>query len=69
MVALERLFKSLEHSLEKSKEKNEKGWQPVVIDLVEKERLDGLDRDKYHLVTDLDATGGFVPLDWWLDER
>ena len=69
VVALERLFKSLEHSLEKSKEKNEKGWQPVVIDLVEKERLDGLDRDKYHLVTDLDATGGFVPLDWWLDER
>ncbi len=68
-VALELLLSSLEGSLLESKKKNEKGWQPVVIDLVDGERLKTLDREKYHLVTDLDKSGGFVPFDWWLDER
>lgn len=68
-VALDQLLTSLEKSVAVSKEKNAKGWQPIIIDLVESARLQGIDPEKYHVVANLVESGGFVPPAWWREDR
>lgn len=63
-LALDRVFSVLEKSLAASKKKNDKGWQPIVIDRIDSERLQNLDTEKYHLVENLDEHDGLLPTEW-----